>query len=107
LSVSKLDISPRIGYAGLSMKSCGQLLCLGLVLLPAGCATVESPEQEDAESAAKAWLGLVDSGRYDKAYEQYAARIRVGYQKKGSLNACEDGALRLVRSFRVDWLTRN
>ena len=74
-----------VGGSGLPMKSCEQLLCLGLVLLLAGCATTESTEQAAAESVARAWLSLVDSGQYDKAYEQYAPRIRVGLSKERSI----------------------
>ena len=81
-SFSERDILSKIRYTRPVMSRRGQLLCLGLVFLLGGCAPVESPEQGQAESVAKAWLALVDSGQYEKAYEQYAARIRVELSKE-------------------------
>jgi hypothetical protein len=53
-----------------------------VVILCVSCAPVEDTGQVQAEAVAKSWMGLVDSGQYDKAYEEFAARIRVGETKE-------------------------
>jgi Protein of unknown function (DUF4019) len=47
------------------------------VSLFVSCAPVEETDQLQAEAVAKSWMGLVDAGQYDKAYEEYPARVKV------------------------------
>jgi hypothetical protein len=36
-----------------------------------------------AREVAQAWLALADSGQYGKAYDQYAARIKISVSREG------------------------
>ena len=52
------------------------------VSLFVSCAPVEETDQLQAEAVAKSWIGLVDAGQYDKAYEEYPARIKFSEPKE-------------------------
>jgi hypothetical protein len=52
------------------------------VSLFVSCAPVQETDQLQAEAVAKSWIGLVDAGQYDKAYEEYPARIKVSETKE-------------------------
>jgi hypothetical protein len=57
-------------------------IVLVAVSLFVSCAPVENPDRRQAEAVAISWIGLVDAGQYDKAYEQYPARIKVSETKE-------------------------
>jgi hypothetical protein len=63
------------------------LVGLFMILNIGSCTSVPYQGDLTARAVAQAWLALVDSGQYGKAYDQYAARIKIAVSRERAISS--------------------